>query len=253
MEKRFFLYLAPICLVIGLAPLVLLGQTTSIQIPPSIGEFIIRIVITRAIENNNIKREKLTYKRVYTVENLNDNEQVADTERQETILIEKNGIERMIESIRNGKLVKNSRVSASRFELLKVLEAMIMLDDFAIIRIEFLDGRPCYVIFFKPRPGQKANGDVEEIIARSEGEIYIDIEKFYIRKLSARMIRPYARGGILGWSIFNLTRANIEMLQEEFEGIIVMGSVLIIDKYSLFGIETFEKQTYTYKDYQQIQ
>lgn len=246
--SRFFLA----CFFIGLIPSASLGQT-SIQVPPSTGEFIIRTAITRAVENNNIKKEKLTYKRVYTVENLNDNEQATDTEKKETILIEKNGIERMVESIRNGKLVKNSKVSAPKFELLKVLEAMMMLDDFAVIRIDFLDSRPHYIIAFKPKPGQKANGDVEEVIARSEGEMYIDIEKFFIRKLYARMVGSYSRGGILGWSIFNLTKANIEMVQEEFEGIIVMRSILIIDRYSIFGIDTFEKQIYVYEDYRRIQ
>ena len=46
---------------------------------------------------------------------------------------------------------------------------------------------------------------------------------------------------------------NKEMGQEEFNDIVVMSSVVITDRYSLFGGDTFEKQTYTYKDYRQTQ
>lgn len=233
----------------GLTPA--FGQTSQIQVDTNAVEFIVRAVVKKTKENDKIKKEKLSYKRVYTVDNLNDNGQIADRKKEEVAAIEQGGKERTIE--KNGKPVKQGKVSVPKFDLIKALEAMVKLDDFNVAKIETLEERPCYVINFKPNPEQKANGDVEEVIIRSEGVMYVDIEKFYIKQFSAWMVRPYSRGGILGWNIFSLTQANIEMSQEEFNDIVIMKSVLITNKYSLFGSDTFEKQMYLYKDYQQGQ
>ena len=60
---------------------------------------------------------------------------------------------------------------------------MLKLDEFNIIKIDMLDDRPCYMINFKPKSNQNDKGDnVEDIIVRSEGIMYVDIEKFYIKK-----------------------------------------------------------------------
>lgn len=253
MKRRVFLSFIFICIIFIWLPDISIGQTLadSIPAPANTGEFIIRTVINRAKENDVIKKEKLAYKLVYTVDNLNDSEQITDTEKQETILLEKGGKEQALELIRNGKPInRGNKISMPRFELLKILEAMIRLDDFIVERIEPTDDRLYYVITFKPKPQQKTSGDAEEVIVRSEGKMYVDIEKFYIKKLSAWLTKTYSRVGILGMNIFNLRRANLEIAQEELDGIIVMKSAIIIDKYSLFGAETFEKQSYFYKDYQ---
>ena len=255
--KRHLFVLFGIVVLIGLKTgQVSLGQTIPIQAPPNTGEFIIQTVIKRAKESDLVKREKLTYKRIYTAHNLNDNEQIIDPqrpEREEVVIIEYGGKERVIKKNKNGRPVNLGNVSTPRFDLINALEAVAKLDNFEINRIEMFEGRPNYVINFKPKPGPRPDGDVEDVIVRSEGVMYVDIEKFYIKKFSAWMVRPYSRGGIFGWNIFNLTRANIEMAQEEFNDIVVMSSVVITDKYSLFGGDTFEKQTYTYGDYRQVQ
>ncbi|MEK7121613.1 MAG: hypothetical protein AAB857_02805 [Patescibacteria group bacterium] len=225
------------------------GQTPQIQVATNTGEFIVQTVINKIEGNDILKKKTLTYKRSYVRENLNDNGQVTDRAKEEVVVIELNGNERMIE--KNGKPVNKGKSSRPKIELLKVLEAVLKLNEFNVARIETLDNRPHFVINFKPKPRQKTgDSDVEEIIIRSEGVMYVDIEKFYIKQLSARMIRPYSRGGIFGWNIFSLTMANTEIVQEEFDGIVVMKSILITDRYSLFGGNTFEKHTYSYKDYQ---
>lgn len=234
------------CLVwLGVAS-VSLGQTTPIEAPSNTGEFIIQTVITKARDNETAKRARLTYKKIYEVYNLDNNEQVIDRDKKEVVLIEPGGMERLVE--KNDKPVKGGRSSSQKFDMIRVLEAMVKLDDFNVSKIEMVDNRPHYVIDFKPRPGQRANGDVEEdVIVRSEGVIYIDIEKFYIKRLSAWMTRPYSRA----WGMFNLSRANIEMVEEEFGGIVVMRSATIVDRYwSILKGTVFEKQTYTYQDYQ---
>lgn len=227
-----------------------LGQTPEIQVDASTSEFIMKTVLVKTKENEPLKRAGLTYKRVYDVYNLNEKEQVIDRDKEEVTLVEPGGRERLVE--RNGKPVRGGSASGQKFNLLTVFEATTKLHDFSIIRIEMVEGKPSYVISFKPKPNQKSAGDVENVIARSEGVMYVDIEKFYIKRLSARMVRPYSPWKALGG--FNLSRADIEMVQEEFNGIVVMGSVTITDRYwSLFRGTVFEKQTYTYKDYQQSQ
>ncbi|OGN03314.1 MAG: hypothetical protein A2655_00600 [Candidatus Yanofskybacteria bacterium RIFCSPHIGHO2_01_FULL_43_42] len=248
MKRRLFLSSALTCIMFfELQSTKSAGQTQTepIQASPQTAEFITQTVITKARENETIKRAKLTYKRVYTVDNLNDNEQVTDRDKEEVVLIESGGREHLVE--KNGKPVREGRSSSQRFDMIKVLEAMVKLDDFIIVKIEMVDNRPYYVINFKPRPGQRANGDIEDIIVRSEGVMYVDIEKFYIKRLSAWMTRPYSRG----WGMFNLSRANIEMVLEEFGGIVVMKSLTIVDRYwALWRGDVFERQNYLYKDYQ---
>lgn len=247
MKRGLFLSFALTCMMFGLPPAKSAGQTQTepILAPPNTGEFIIQTVITKARENETVKRARLTYKRVWTVDNLNDNEQVTDREKKEVVLIEPGGMERLIE--KNGKPVKGGKSSSQRFDMIKILEAMVKLDDFSITKIEMVDNRPYYVINFKPRPRQRTNDDVEDIIVRSEGVMYVDIEKFYIKRLSAWMTRPYSRA----WGMFNLSRANIEMVEEEFEGIIVMKSLTLVDRYWAFWRgNVFERQIYSYQDYQ---
>lgn len=223
-------------------------QTEPIQAPSNTADFIIQTVITKARENETVKRTKLSYKRVWTVDNLNDREQVIDRDKEEVVLIEPGGRERLVE--KNGKPVRGGRSSSQRFEMIKVLEAMVKLDDFSVTKIETVDNRPHYVINFKPRPGQKTDGDVEDILVRSEGVMYVDIERFYIKRLSAWMTKPYSRG----WGMFTLSRASIEIVEEEFEGIVVMKSLTVVDRYWALwrGGDVFEKQAYLYKDYQKI-
>ncbi len=221
-------------------------SSISNQPPTKPVEFIVGKVLEKTQNNDQLKKENLTYKRIYTVESLNDKKEVVNKDKEEVVLIEKGGRERTLE--RNGKGNKgNSRVSAPKFDLIKALESLIKFHDFEINRIDMIDNRPYYLISFRPKADRsRTNDDVEEIIVRSEGWMYVDLEKFYISQITVWITRSYSRG----WGIFNLTRANVDMAQEELDGIIVMKSIKLIDKYSFFGFDTFEKQTWTYQDYQ---
>lgn len=226
------------------------GQTPEIRVDPSTGEFIIKTVLEKTAENEPLKKATLTYQRIYDVYNLNEQEQVTNRAKEEVVLIEPGGRERLVE--KDGKPVRDGSISGQKFNLLAVFKALTKLHNFSIVRIELVEGRPSYVISFKPKPNQKSSGDVENVIVRSEGVMYVDIEKFYIQRLSARMLRPYSPWRALGG--FNLSRADIEMVQEEFDGIVVMKSVTITDRYwSVTRGTVFEKQTYTYQDYKQVQ
>ena len=239
---RYFL----ICLMIIFATEPVDSQKPQIPVAPDTGESIIKYVLARAKENELQKKELLTYQRVFTINNLDDNEEEIDTEREEVVLIDFGGKEKVIEAKLHGKPVKKNKTTSPRFNLMNILDAMIKLDNFNVVRIEKIEDRHFYVISFNPKSKMKPNGDTEDVIIRSEGEIYVDIEKFYIKKLSARLIRDYERA--LG--LFSLSRANIEMELDEFKGIVVMKSIILVDKYwIIFKGSTFEKQKFTYKDY----
>ncbi len=229
----------PFCLLLLLTSVALAqGQ------PKNPVEFIMKKVLVNTKEQDTIKSEKLVYKRAYILEDLNDNAEVTKREKEEVTLIQKDGVEKIISSSS-----RNSKISSPRFDLIKALETLTKFDDFEMVRIDMLGARPYYLINFKPKIANrpKANDDVEEIIIRSEGWMYVDLEKFYIKQIAVGITKSYSRG----WGIFNLDRANLEMSQTEFKGIIVMDYVTLIDRYSFFGFTTFEKQTWTYQDYQQ--
>lgn len=193
-----------------------------------------------------MSKKSLTYKRVLVIENLDDREGVTDKEREEVTLIEAGGKESVVWL--NGKQVKINKTSQPDFDLVRALNAMVKLDEFRISSLEMIGGRPYYLISFEARPGVRARGDVEDIMIRSKGEMYVDIEKFYIKKLTAKLVREYERC----FGCFKLMRADFTVEQEEFEGIVVMKSITIVDRfYALknFGV-TFERKTYTYKDYE---
>ncbi len=212
-------------------------------------EFILQKVVSLAKENDELKKNTLTFQRVYVVENLNDKEEVSDKEKEEVVAVELGGKERLVE--KNGRRVKaNAKHSTPRFNMLVALEALMKFHDLKIDEIKMVENRPYYLISFKPKNGgPKARNDIEEVLIRSEGWMYVDIEKFYIRQLTARMFRSYSRA----MGIFNLKRANMEMAQEEFEGVVVMKFIHLVDRYSIFGVDTFEKQTYSYLNYKKGQ
>ncbi len=217
--------------------------------PNSPVEFIIQKVIQN-ISENEMAKKALTYKRVHTIENLDNNEQTTDTEKHEITLIEVGGKETIIWL--NGKSMKRRQDTPPDFDMLKSLRAMYKLDQFQILSMEMCDDRPCYVISFEARPGVTGSNKEEDVIVRSEGKMYVDIEKFYIKKLSARLIREYERC----WGCFKLLRTDFTIEQEEFEEIIVMKSITIIDRFYALknrfthpGGMTFERKTYIYEDY----
>lgn len=238
---RIRIFLTVVILLLP-SPLDLGAQTAEIHSPT---EFIIRTVIKNIQENDIIKRKTLAYKRIHKIENLDEKEQIIDKEKEEITQIDIGGKETVVWL--NRKPVKRRQATPPDFDMVEALQAMAKLDEFIVISLEMFDSRPCYLISFKAKPAVRAQGDVENIIVRSEGEMYVDIEKFYIKKLSARLVREYGRC----WGCFKLFRADFIVEQEEFEGIVVMKSITIIDKfYALknFGM-TFEKKTYTYQDY----
>lgn len=205
-------------------------------------DFIIETTLKKAEENEALKR-KLVYKRSYRVNDLNNSGQPKNTKKDETVLVGPDGKEQLLEP--DGQVAKTGKPSAPKYDLLRIMSLMRKLDEFELERIEMINNRPYYVINFKPKPKQKVYTDEEEIIIRSEGTIYIDIEKFYIWHMTAHMTSSYRR-----FLVFNLNQAGLDIHQEEFEKTIVVKSLTIIARYSLFGVSTFEKRGFLFDDYQ---
>ena len=206
-------------------------------------DFIMKTVTKRALDNDNLKKDHLEYKRVYKIEGLNSREEPTGLKKNEVILIS-NGVEKLIEE--DGRPVKGSTSSGSApsinfdnalagFYVFTMAEAPIIA----------MNNRAYHVIKFQPKTNSKPNGDVEEILARLTGILYIDVEKLFIYKLNATLTRDYKRG----WFIYNLRRADIELEQMEFHNIVVVNSFKVIDRYSVFGVEIFERQIIMYTDY----
>ena len=204
-------------------------------------EFIMRTVIQRALENDDLKKKHLEYKRTYKIEDLNSREEPTRLKKNEVTFIS-NGLEKLIE--KDGQPVKNGSGSAPGINFDNALANFyeFSLNEKPII---MMAGRAYHVINFKPKRNKNPNGDIEEILSRLTGTIYIDIEKLFIYKLNAKLAESYKRG----WFIYKLGRADIELEQKEFENIVVVNYFKVIDKYYVFGVETFERQMITYTDY----
>ena len=203
-------------------------------------EFIMKAVSQRAIENEKVKEINTEYKKSYIIEDLNKKEQSVRKKKDEVELVSK-GKGKIIE--RFGRPVSAGPSSMPNINFSRALTFY----DFSMAEIPIImeNGRAYHVINFKPSKKARPKGDMEEILARMAGNIYIDVENLFIYRLNASLTKEYSRG----WFIYRLARADIALKQMEFQGMIVVESLVITDKYYVFGSETFERQTLTYTDY----
>lgn len=204
-------------------------------------DFIMRTVIQKALDNDDLKKARLEYKKNYKIEDLNSRKEPIRIKKNEVIFVS-NGTEKLIE--RDGKPIKGASSSLPNINFDNALASFYeyRLDENPII---MMAGRAYHVINFKPKGNTNPNSDIEEILALLMGTIYIDVEKLFIYKLNARLTENYKRG----WFIYKLSEADIELQQKEFENLVVVDYFKVIDKYYIFRIETFERQVITYTDY----
>jgi hypothetical protein len=57
---------------------------------------------------------------------------------------------------------------------------------------ETLDGRPVYLLFFSPRPGEPFNNRIEKILNNLGGKMWVDAEDYSILKTQAYLATPVA-------------------------------------------------------------
>ena len=233
--------------IILLCLIVLVPSGTFGQNNENPANFIMGAVSQRALENEKTKEVNTEYKKRYVIEDLNKMEQPF-TDRRGQPIQKKNEVE--LVSKGKGKIVERFgrpiSGGSSSMPNINFSRALAFYDfNLAKTPIVMENGRAYHVINFKPSKNSRPKGDMEEILARMAGNIYIDVEKLFIYKLNASLTKEYSRG----WFIYRLARADIALKQMEFNDMVVIDSLVIIDKYYVFGSETFEKQTLTYNDY----
>lgn len=232
-----------LCLILLLSKNVL-GQDN--QNP---ADFIMKAVVQRAKENENLKKELLSYKKTFRIDNLRNNNDQFKSKEKEEVLEVRDGEERIVE--RNGIRLRKPEKPSER-DRIDFNDAMVNSYDFELMRVEMIDDRAYHIIKFTPKKNVRANTDLQEIINRLVGNIYVDVEKLFIHRLTGNLTREYSR--LKG--IYRLSRADISMEQEEFNGIIVMKQLVVIDRYTISFLigssTTLEKRSFIYTDYKRL-
>ena len=179
-------------------------------------------VIKNARENDKLKSESLVFKRVYTIDNLNDNE------------LPKQG--------------KGTSNEALPLDINRVLEASYNFE-FAANKIQFLYEEYVYVVHFWPKDTLPDNDDgYYKAANRSFGIIYISKEYLYVRHLEAIMDKPFNVWGGLG----RVRRGKLTFEQKlfpELNNIVAIDHFTAIVKYRKLFSEKHENHTFTYSDY----
>lgn len=209
--------------------------------------WIMKIVVRKAKENEEIKRKSIAYDKKITKSNLGENPpQIVETSIYEIYGNNGKSMERLKE--KNGHKVNNARPEISELNLDIIL---IERYEFDLEGEELINGRGYYIISFKPKePIGKLpfENRMDEGINRTKGRLYVDMERFYVQKLEGRLTGTFTKA----LSIFEMKDFNIDMRQEEFEGIIVPSSLVLVYKYRVFWGDTHEKLEYVYSNRKKV-
>ena len=215
-------------------------------------------VIERAKANEQLKRRNLNYMRRITTTELDDSGRPTKTKKDQLVeILPPDGSEIVREE--NGRPVRKPQERSVSFE--KLVDAFSTAFDFELAKptescptCPFLsEGNDVLLLVnFKARIGIKdSDDDILNIMYRSVGTIYVNLEDLYIKRLKSQLTRDYVRG----WGIFKLKRTDMTFEQEEraeSDHIVVLKSMESVYRYSLFGSNDFEKRTWLYTDYRYI-
>lgn len=220
------------------------------------------IIMQKVIEkmkiNEELKHKHLNFKKHFVDTKLDDSgkpkkiitDQVIEVKppKGDEVLIQEDGEDR-----------NKKQNSGGEFE--KIMEALSLLFNYEMSKptadcptcpLLSQGGKAYLVINFQSNGKIRANGDdVKEIMNRSAGKIYVDIENLYVQLFESNLTRTYDRG----WGIFQLKQADSILEQGEIdtpEGkIIVVTSSTIKYRYSFFG-EKMGIRSWTYENYRYV-
>lgn len=218
-----------------------ISPQTEKQSSKDLGRWIMGIVVKKAQENEILKRERIVYDKKVAKYNLSE----TPSEIIETSVYEIYGhLGKSMEKLKekNGKKINNAKPEASELNLDTIL---LERYEFNLEREEMIGERGYYIISFKPKePIGRLPFETrrDEAINRTRGNLYIDMEKFYVRRLEGQLLETFTKA----LSIFEMKDFTIDIRQEEFEGIIVPSSLVLIYKYRVFWGDTHEKLEYNY-------
>lgn len=242
--KRFALFIVLITVCIS-------GRAWPQQSPTKsqeLAKWIMGIVVEKAKENEKQKRDSVTYDKRVIKSNLQRNPpQILETSVYQVCGQKGQSFERLVE--KDGRPVRNARPKMSMLDLNSIL---LERYDFNLEGEELKEGRWYYIISFKPKePIEKLpfENRYDEGINRTSGQLYVDIEKFYLRQMDGKLTNTFPKA--LG--IFEMKDFTILFEQEEFEGVTVPSHLVLTYRYRVFWGETHEKLEYTYSNRQKIQ
>ena len=122
--------------------------------------------------------------------------------------------------------------------------------NFRKIREEIIDGRGYFVITFEPNaPLNKLPSEdlYDRGINRSTGTLYVDMEKFYVKRFESKIIE--------GFSAYLFGQAEDFQLfveQEEKFGVVVPKQVTYTGKGHLFWMKYHERKSSTYGNHKDL-
>lgn len=220
---------------------------------------IMQKVIEKMKSNEELKHKHLNFKKNYIDTKLDDSGKPKKISTNQVIEVRPpKGEEILVQE--DGEPKNKKQNSGGEFE--KIMEALSSLFNYEMA-IPTTECPTCpliskadkayLVINFKANGKVKANGnDVKEIMNRSAGKIYIDLDSLYVQRFESNLTKTYERGW---WGIFQLKQADLILEQGEIdtaEGkIIIVTSTTIKYRYSLLG-ETRGIRSWTYGDYRYI-
>lgn len=198
---------------------------------------LIKQIVKKARENDKLKSESLTFKRVYTVYNLGDDGMaLPGGPKTETVDFQGRGKSGITLPLDMNRILEDSY----NFE-------------FAANKIQFLYEEPVYVIHFWPKAILPDNDDgYYKAANRSMGVIYVSKEHLYVRHLEAIMDKPF--NVLVGLGRIRRGKLTLEQkILPELNNIVVIDHFTAIVRYRRLFSERHENYTYTYGDYKLIE
>jgi len=215
--------------------------------PPNTAEEIMKRIINKEKENNALKQKYISFKKISEIYSLEGNKG-ATLKNKEVALVHPEGdisVEDIVE--KNGKPVKIRSKSSFPPNINEKLAGRYIFS-MSQPEIQLLDGQPVTVINMFSKPNAPSHGRADDIANAMSGIIYIDLENFYTKKLEAGLTRKKS----WAWGLVSVEKLDISFEQKIFNNIIVVKSITAVYKYSILGIETYDKRVFTYSDYSYI-
>ncbi len=232
----------------------LYGQNTA----DNPAEVIMKKVIEKMKINEELKHKHLNFKKHFIDTKLDDSGKPKKIITDQIVEVRPpKGDEVLIRE--DGEVKNKKQDGGGEFE--RIMEALSLLfnyemagptSDCPTCPLISKNGKAYLVINFRTNGNVRANGDdVKEIMNRSAGKIYVDIENLYVQRFESSLTNVYERG----WGIFQLKQADSVLEQGEIntpEGkVIVVTSSTIKYRYSFFG-DKRGIRSWTYGDYRYV-
>ncbi len=242
--------------VLLILPMTLYGQTNS-ENPATV---IMQKIVQKMLANEPLKNKHLNFKKHFIDTKLDNTDkpkkritdQVAEvrTPNGDEVLIQEDGEPKNKKQENGGEFEKIMEALSRRFNY----EMAKPTTDCLTCPLISKDGKAYLVINFYASGSVDTGGDdIKEIMNRSAGKMYIDVENLYVQRFESNMVRPYNRVG----GIFQLKQADMVLQQGEVDTpkgkLIVVKSTVAKYRYSIVILgEKRGIRSWNYEDYRYV-